>query len=140
MPTWLIIVLGIAGAVLVGLLIFFVASRVDKKIDILQRRINKLENMFAAAGTTWMAEFLEDLVVGDRQAIVARIRQLVEADDTTEFFLRQVAVPCAQFAIRKTRGDYPDLYKTLVEEFKRGEEAAPAVAPAAPVVAPAVKA
>jgi len=104
MATWLIITLSIVGAIAVGVLGYLLYRKADKTSDDLQRRINKLENMFAAAGSTWMSELLEDIVVGDASAITTKMRDIFEADNTTEFFVEKVARPCAAF-VRKYDAD-----------------------------------
>lgn len=96
-------ILGVAIAIGVGvllaILLFLIYRRVDYKVDQLQRALNKLENMFAAAGATWMSEFLADLVVGDETAIVHRLRDLIEASNSVEVFMDKVGKPIAKFTL-----------------------------------------
>lgn len=100
MATWLIIVLGIVAAIVVGLIVAVLYRKADNASDDLQRRINKLENAFSEAGASWMAELLEDMVVGDLSEIGHKLRAFAEAKDTEAFFLENIARPCGLYARR----------------------------------------
>lgn len=120
MATWLVILIGCLSAVAVGVLLGYFAwklyDKVDDAIDDKQRAINKLENQFAACGSSWMASFLEDLVVGDEESVVARVKNLVEAADTPKFFIDNIAMPAALYAIRESKEKYPEYLARIVKE------------------------
>ena len=96
-------ILGIAIAIGVGILLavllFLIYRRVDYNFDQFQRGLNKLENMFAAAGSTWMSEFLADLVVGDEVSIMHRLRDLIEAANTVDVFIERIGKPITKFTM-----------------------------------------
>lgn len=103
---------GIALAVVTGI----VFLRTNSKINTVQRKLNKIENKLAAAGSTWLAEFLEDAVVGDVTSVEMRARALIEAEDSTQFFLDNISFPLTIYTIKETARYYPDLYNKIVEE------------------------
>lgn len=103
---------GIALAVVTGI----VFLRVNNKVNATQRKLNKIENKLAAAGASWLAELLEDAVVGDVSSVELRARALVEAEDSTQFFLDNVSYPLTIYTIKETARYYPDLYAKIVEE------------------------
>jgi len=121
---WLI---GIGIAIVVGLVLGYLLwrlyDRVDDWIDEKQRAVNKLENQFAKAGSTWMSDLLEDLVVGDEETVVTKVTQLMEAPDTSLFFLDNVALPCAEYAIREAGAKYPERLAKLEAAWPREEDA-----------------
>jgi hypothetical protein len=112
MATWLIILLSVGATLVTGGLLGYVLwrfyDRVDDAIDEWQLSVNKLENRFAAAGSNWMAELLAFVVVGDEEKIVRKVGQLTDAADVPVFFLENVALPCAHWAIREAGDRYPE--------------------------------
>ena len=96
-------ILGIAIAIGVGILLavllFLIYRRVDYNFDQFQRGLNKLENLFAAAGSNWMSEFLADLVVGDEVSIMHRLRDLIEAANTVDVFIERIGKPITKFTL-----------------------------------------
>lgn len=125
-------IIGIGIALAIGAVVGRIAwkkyDQVDGQMDDFQRSVNRLENLFARSEASWMAEVLEDIVVGDAEAGIIKIREMIEAPDTTLFFLDNIAIPCAVFAIRETVDKYP-------ERFAKIQKAWPATV-GAPLVKP----
>lgn len=117
MPTWLIVTLGISLAVVLGVAVGILRARLDRKVDDIQRKINALQDRVRMTGASWLSDLLTDMVVGDERAMYQKARELVEADDSSQFFLEKVAVPMGVFAIRATKEDYPELYAKLEKAF-----------------------
>ncbi len=113
MATWLIITLGIVGFIAVGVIAFIVWRKTDKAIDDKQRQINKLENEFAKCGASWMAELLEDIVVGDSAALVGKLRHLIEGD-TVLVFNQEIAIPITRYTMENNE----ELRKELLAKYK----------------------
>jgi type II secretory pathway pseudopilin PulG len=103
-------------AIITGIVAWRLFRAVDGAMDDFQRKINKLENLFAEAGASWMSEFLEDWVVGDTAACLHKLKEFVEAPNTPLFFLEKIALPCARYAIREAT---PEIRAKLQTEFTR---------------------
>ena len=107
--TWL---MGIGIAVLVGLVLAYLAwkvyDRYDDRVDAFQYKLNKIENLIAAAGATWLSDLFALGVVGDEEKIMAKIGEALEAANTNRFLLEKVAVPFALYAVRECPTEYPE--------------------------------
>lgn len=131
------ILVAVGVGVVLAIVTAFLVYRVDVRVNVTQRQLNKVENRLAAAGSFWLSELFADLIVGDVKSAELKIRQFVEADDTTLFFLDNVAFPLALYTIKETKAYYPDKYAQLVKEVtgtvKNGNGAVvqPAEAPSA---------
>ncbi len=125
--SWLI---GIGIAVLIGLILSYVAwkmyDRYDDRVDALQYKLNKIENLIAAAGASWLADLFALAVVGDEEKIGAKIGEALEAANTNRFMLEKIAVPFALYAIRECPAEYPEglakIYDALGIEFVEDEK------------------
>ncbi len=128
---WILVIVGvILAGVVTGVIVYRYAERVDDWEDATQHNINKIENQFAAAGVTgWFPEFLENLVVGDEEAVIRQVKQMMEAKDTDKFFLDSVAMPMALYAIRMTPEKYPADFAQLKAAVEKATPVAPATAP-----------
>lgn len=78
---------------------------VDDWIDDKQRLVNKLENKFAAQGATWVAELLENIVVGDEEELIRQLTEWVEAEDITKFFNEKVSDPITVYNLHRANED-----------------------------------
>lgn len=127
MALGLIILLSVAATVaagaLLGWMLFRAYDRVDDALDEWQLKVNKLENRFASAGSNWMAELLAFVVVGDEERIVRKIDQFTDAADVTAFFLENVALPCAHWAIREAGERYPEHLTKLEPSLSAAKQA-----------------
>lgn len=96
-----IVAVGIAAALglCLAILLFLVYRKVDYRVDQFQRGVNKLENLFAMSGATWISELLEDMVVGDEYALLHKLRDVIEAHNSVEVFLDKVGVPITKFTL-----------------------------------------
>lgn len=112
------ILIAVGVGVGLGVLYTVVSLYVNSKVNNIQRVFNKIENKLDAAGAEWLSDVLEDAIIGDAHGAYVKLKMMIEAKDTEEFFLKNVAVPLAQYAIRQTVRDYPDMYNMLVNEFK----------------------
>jgi hypothetical protein len=118
MSLWLIILLSVIAVIVLGVLAWRLYDKVDDYVDEKQRAINTLENAFSEAGATWMSKLLADIVVGDEEEFVRKVKTLVDSVNDPRFFLEKVAVPCAVFAIRGTAGSkYPDLWAKIEDAY-----------------------
>lgn len=108
---WLWVAAGFAAAVAVFLLFVLL----DRKTDNLQRAINKLENQFARMGASWLAELLEDMVVGDERAIVGKTREIIEAVNTEKALVEKVGRPIALWTVDFAKRNDP----ALLDELKK---------------------
>lgn len=118
-----IIGLSVAAVILLGILLWWIRDRVDDSIDEFQLRVNKLENEFAKAGANWMSEMLALVVVGDEEKLLAKIAELVEAQDIALFFLDNVAIPCALHSIRTTAENYPERWAKILDAMEAAKTA-----------------
>ena len=126
MATWLIITLSVVGFVAIGIIFYWLWRKADKAIDDKQRQINKLENEFAKCGASWMAELLEDIVVGDSAALVGKLRHLIEGD-TVLVFNQEIAIPITRYTMENNE----ELRKEIMKKYtpvKRATPAKPATA------------
>lgn len=125
--SWLI---GIGIAVLIGLLLSYVAwkmyDRYDDRLDAFQLKVNKIENKFAAAGANWLSDLFALVVVGDEEKIGAKIGEALEAANTSRFLLENVFLHTALYAIRECPTEYPEgmvkIYDALGIEFIADEK------------------
>ena len=108
---WFWAAAGFTAAVVVFLL--FVLF--DRKTDSLQRAINKLENQFARMGASWLAEFLEDMVVGDERAIVGKTREIIEAVNTEKALVEKIGRPITLWTVDFAKRNDP----ALLDELKK---------------------
>ncbi len=126
--------IGVLVAIGIGLVLAIIAfvlfRRADAAADNLQRRLNRLENLFAQAGSTWMAEFLEDMVVGDESVIMHKLKDLYEATNTVDVFMDKIGMPIASFALRNATPEQmkkllaninPATLKELTREVSNGK-------------------
>lgn len=97
MATWLIILLSVAGAVLVGIGAAILWLRVKRNTDAVQYKLNRLQDLCAQTGAVWLSNLLSAMVVGDARTAIKMLRELIEADDTVAFFTEKVARPMANF-------------------------------------------
>lgn len=110
MLPWLV---AVAVGVVLGVVTGVVFWRVNARVNVYQHQLNKLENRLAAAGADWLASILEDAVVGDLVALRIKIREFIESNDVTEFFLDRIALPLAVYAAKSTAQDYPDKFERI---------------------------
>ena len=106
---WFWAAAGFAAAVVV----FVMFVLVGRKTDNLQRAINKLENHFSRMGATWLAEFLEDIVVGDERAIVGKTREIIEAVNTEKALVEKIGRPIALWTVDFAKRNDPALFDEL---------------------------
>lgn len=110
------VIITIILAIIVGVVVFKLVKKADDAIDDFQRKINKLENCFAEAGSSWMSDLLADIVVGDEAATIHKLREFIESQNVPLFFLDKVAVPCAMYAFREAS---PEQWSKLKREFQK---------------------
>ena len=112
------ILIAVGVGIGLGVLYVVISLYVNSRVNNIQRVFNKVENKLDAAGAEWLSDVLEDAIVGDAHGAYVKLKMLIEAKDTEEFFLKNVAVPLGQYAIRQTARDYPDMFNLLVNELK----------------------
>ena len=103
-----------AGVGLVlGVITIAVIHKMNTKVNTVQRSLNKLENKFHECGVNWVGNLLEDLVVGDVAAVYYKLKQFIEQDDITGFFLNELGMPITLYSIRETATYYPELFAKI---------------------------
>lgn len=106
---WFWTAAGFAAAVVV----FLMFVLLDRKTDNLQRAINKIENQLTRMGAFWLAEFLEDMVVGDERAIVGKTREIIEAVNTEKALVEKIGRPIALWTADFAKRNDPALFDEL---------------------------
>jgi len=113
MTTFIPFLIAAGVGIALGIILFILWKKVDKKIDDMQRAVNYLENAFAAWGSSWMSEFLANIVVGDEEAITRKIRDFFHADNKKAFFTDKIAFPIAKYVLREFNTLTPEQQKDL---------------------------
>lgn len=114
------ILVAVGVAAVLGIVTAVVFWRMNSRVNVIQRNLNKLENKLSAAGAEWLADIFADAVVGDAGSLYHKLAMFVESDDITAFFLNNVAMGITEYTIRTTAADYPELFnriKQLVDNY-----------------------
>lgn len=107
--------------VLLGVVTGVVFWKANARVNVTQRQLNKIENKLHAAGAVWLAELLEDAIVGDLRSLELRAKAFVESEDITEFFLQNVSFPLTTYTIKETATYYPDLFAKIAAEVDKNK-------------------
>ena len=110
------VLIAIGVGVALGVVTAIILWRANSRINTVQRQLNRIENKLRAAGAVWLAELLEDAIVGDMKALELRAESFVESEDITDFFLQNVSFPLTLYTIKETAQYYPELFAQIVNE------------------------
>jgi len=110
------VLIAIGVGVALGIVTAIVLWRANSRINTVQRQLNRIENKLSAAGAVWLAELLEDAIVGDTKALELRAKSFVESEDITDFFLQNISFPLTLYTIKETAQYYPELFDRIVSE------------------------
>jgi len=102
------ILIAVGVAVVLGIISAIFFWKINTKINVVQRNLNKLENKLSAAGAEWLADVLSDAVVGDARSLFYKLSTFVESDDITEFFIDKVGMGITLYTIRECAAYYPE--------------------------------
>jgi len=108
------ILVAIGVALILGLVTAMIFWKVNSKINVVQRNLNKLENRLSAAGADWLADILADGVIGDTSSLYHKLSSFVESDDITLFFLDNIGMGVTEYTIRETAQYYPEKFDKIV--------------------------
>jgi len=97
MAPWLIITISIVGAVALAVLAAWLKIRFDRSVNVVQLKLNVLQDYCAQAKAIWLSKLLSAMVVGDTATAVKMLREFIETENTLAFFVENVARPLAQF-------------------------------------------
>lgn len=115
------VLIAIGVGIVLGIVTGIAFVWINRRVNTIQRKLNKIENKLAAAGATWLAELLEDAIVGDARSIELRVRAFLEAEDSTQFFLDNITFPLTIYTIKETARYYPALFAKIVEEISAND-------------------
>lgn len=112
----ILIAVGIASVL--GIITAVIIWRVNFRINSVQRNLNRLENALSAADCRWLSDVLADFVVGDVSSLHHKLREFVESDDITEFFIDKIGMGVTEYTIRETAKYYPERFERIREAFE----------------------
>jgi len=114
------ILIAVGVGVGLGIIFLLISAVVNSRINNVQRVFNKIENKLDGAGAEWLSDVLEDAIIGDAHGCYVKLKMFIEAKNSEEFFLRNVAVPLAKYAIRETRRNFPSMFEEIIAELPEG--------------------
>lgn len=95
---------GVLLAVITGTVFY----KINTKTNVYQRQLNKLENRLDAAGARWLADLFAAAVIGDLATVEVHLKQFIEADNMTGFFMDNISMPLTMYTIQQSTLHYPD--------------------------------
>lgn len=115
MLTTILVAVGVA--VVLAVVTGVVFWKVNNKINLVQRNLNKLENKLSAAGAEWLADIFADAIVGDASSLYHKLAMFVESDDITKFFIDNVGLGITIYTIKEAAEYYPEYFNKIKKVF-----------------------